>query len=320
MLILFTGLAKFASALANGPRQALGEEVELLRPKRKASLPLDGMMSKNALVDPSLGEGSSVAEKHPLKKTATKNLAKEKDPVEETFSQAFPFSSNVSGFKNVYGDSRNGFSQDLGFDKGDLDKSGCLDRAGGLEKGDLHQSKQRSESPFKYSQSSNMYTSQRSSSRSSHRSHSQTSQRSNSRSTHKLKSNSQSSHHSKSEKSHKSNAQSVIKRKSSHNMNLPQFGSSQMLFSQSSETQQSDTQRSDTQRSDTQRSDTQRSDGQLSNTQRYTIPRLQPQLSGDDLARKTAYLMGSLGKSVMEGGAVMLREYLEAANKGNNSG
>ena len=98
-----------------------------------------------------------------------------------------------------------------------------------------------------------------------------------------------------------------------------------MLFSQSSETQQSDTQRSDTQRSDTQRSDTQRSDtqrsdGQLSNTQRYTIPRLQPQLSGDDLARKTAYLMGSLGKSVMEGGAVMLREYLEAANKGNNSG
>ena len=273
------------------------------------------MMSKNALVDPSLGEGSSVAEKHPLKKTATKNLAKEKDPVEETFSQAFPFSSNVSGFKNVYGDSRNGFSQDLGFDKGDLDKSGCLDRAGGLEKGDLHQSKQRSESPFKYSQSSNMYTSQRSSSRSSHRSHSQTSQRSNSRSTHKLKSNSQSSHHSKSEKSHKSNAQSVIKRKSSHNMNLPRFGSSQMLFSQSSETQQSDTQRSDTQRSDTQRSD-----GQLSNTQRYTIPRLQPQLSGDDLARKTAYLMGSLGKSVMEGGAVMLREYLEAANKGNNSG
>ena len=55
-------------------------------------------------------------------------------------------------------------------------------------------------------------------------------------------------------------------------------------------------------------------------SQAYRIPRLQSELGEDELARKTAFLMGSFAKSVMKGGAVMLREYLQAANKGNNSG
>ena len=58
----------------------------------------------------------------------------------------------------------------------------------------------------------------------------------------------------------------------------------------------------------------------LSDSQAYRIPRVQSTLGEDDLTRKTAFLMGSFAKLVMEGGAAMLREYLDATNKGSNSG
>ena len=142
------------------------------------------------------------------------------------------------------------------------------------------------------------------------------------------KSSSVSSHKSSSQESSKQSSQSLHKVKSSQESSLTNFASSQRLFSQRSDSQRSNTQWSNTQRSNTQRSNTQMSGPKvsssqgslLSDSQAYCIPRVQSTLGEDDLTRKTAFLMGSFAKSVMEGGAAMLREYLDATNKGSNSG
>ena len=401
---VFTGLAQVAGALGNGPQQALGEEVELQRLKRRASPTIEdggSLMPKKVLVDPDLGEESPlekvvVAEKtrkekplftHPVFKHPVKeNLSKDKDPIEESFSQVFPSAQNsgmqtgffqeLPGFSQGLSqdplwqsDSHSGFSQSPGPSeslsqaalykgvsrkkslKGDL-HSGISGRG---EKNDAHKSKQSS---FKSS-------SPKSSSGSS------------------PKSTSGSSHKSSSQGSHKFSSQSVKNSKRSQEVSIPHFRSSQMLFSQTSDSQGSNTQGSNTQGSNTQGSNTQGSNTRGSNTggsntqgsntqgsntqkssthksnthksnnhrskthssntqgsstqmssskvsssqsslvfdsQAYRIPRLQSEHGEDELARKTAFLMGSFAMSVMEGGAMMLREYLQAANKGNNSG
>ena len=137
------------------------------------------------------------------------------------------------------------------------------------------------------------------------------------------KSSSVSSHKSSSQESSKQSSQSLHKVKSSQELSLTNFASSQRLFSQRSDSQRSNTQRSNTQRSNTQMSGPKVSSSQgslLSDSQAYRIPRVQSTLGEDDVTRKTAFLMGSFAKSVMEGGAAMLREYLAATDKGSNSG
>ena len=52
----------------------------------------------------------------------------------------------------------------------------------------------------------------------------------------------------------------------------------------------------------------------------YRIPRRHLKRGDDELVQKAAIIMGSMAKSVMEGGATMLKEYLEASDKSNNSG
>ena len=348
-------------------------------------------VSKKVLVDTTLGEESPlekvvVVEKtskekpllaHPLKAfkhPVKENLFNEKDPIEESFSQVFPsakhsgmqigFSEELSGLSQelpgfsqglsqdppLLNDSHSGFSQSPGpsrsLNQAALCKGGSHKKSlkGGMHSGvsgkgkkdDGHKSKQ---SPLK----------------SSSQSHSSP------------KSCSGSSPKSSTESSHKFSSQNVKNSKHSQELSIPHFGSSQMLFSQTSDSQGLNTQESNTQRSYTSqrfntqnsitnksntnnshrsnshrsnshrsnshRSNKQESGTQMSSTkvsgsqssvvfdsQAYRIPRLQSELGEDELARKTAFLMGSFAKSVMEGGAVMLREYLQAANKGNNSG
>ena len=365
-------------------------------------------MPKKVLVDTTLGEESPfekvvVVEKtckekplftHPLKAIkhpVKENLFNEKDPIEESFSQVFPsakhsgmqtgFSQELSGLSQelpgfsqdlsqdppLLSDSHSGFTQSPGpseslsraaLCKGASHKkslkggkhSGVLGRG---EKDDVHNSKQ---SPLKFSSHSSP------------------------------KSCSGSSHKSSTQSSFKFSPQNVKNSQKSQELSIPHSGSSQMLFSQRSDSQgfnpntqglntqgsntsqrlnthksitnksnshrsnshrsnshrsnshRSDSHRSDSHRSNKQGSSTQMSSTQMSSTQMsstkvsgsqssvvfdsqaYRIPRLQSEQGEDELARKTAFLMGSFAKSVMEGGAVMLREYLQAANKGNNSG
>ena len=369
---VFTGLAQFAGALGNGPRQALGEEVELPRLKRKAALNFESslggggsLMPKKALVDlrPSLVAEKTVKEKllikHPLnvsEHSVKENLLKEKEsffqkvPLEESSAQEL--SQDLSGFSQdllglsqncdslnpLQDDSHSGFPESLGqvsLFKGEvLHKESAL--KGGSHSGVLRRDGVEKADARKFKQS--MQNSHKSSSLSSHKTSSLSSHKSSTGSSHK--SNTGSSHKSSSMSSHKSSSQSLQKVKCSQELSLPNFGSSQMSNTQSSNTQMSNTQSSNTQRSNTQRSNTQRSStqsqksstqmssskvsssqgSQLSDSQAYRIPRLQSTLGEDDLARKTAFLMGSFAKSVMEGGAAMLREYLDATNKGSNSG
>ena len=128
---VFTGLAQFASALGNGPRQALGEEVELSRLKRKAAPSFESslggggsLMAKKALVDPRppLVAEKTVKEKLLFKQplnvsqhSVKENLVKEKEsffqkvPLEESSSQAL--SQDLSGFsQELSGLSQNGDS------------------------------------------------------------------------------------------------------------------------------------------------------------------------------------------------------------------
>ena len=378
---VFTGLAQVAGALGNGPQQALGKEVELQRLKRRASPTVEpnledgaSLVSKKVLVDTTLGEESPLekvvvvektskekplkAFKHPVKE----NLFNDKDPIEESFSQVFPsakhsgmqigFSEELSGLSQelpgfsqglsqdppLLSDSHSGFSQSPGHSKSLNQAALCKGAShkkslkGGMhsgvsgkgEKDDAHKSKQ---SPLKSSSHSSP------------------------------KSCSGSSPKSSTQSSHKFSSQNVKNSKLSQELSIPHVGSSQMMFSQTSDSQGLNTQESNTQGSNTQRSYTsqrfntqnsitnksntnnshrsnkQESSTQMSSTkvsgsqssvvfdsQAYRIPRLQSELGEDELARKTAFLMGSFAKSVMEGGAVMLREYLQAANKGNNSG
>ena len=133
---VFTGLAQLASALGNGPRQALGEEVELSRLKRKAAPSFESslggggsLMAKKALVDPRppLVAEKTVKEKPPFKhplnvsqhsveeNLVKENLVKEKEsffqkvPLEESSSQAL--SQDLSGFsQELSGLSQNGDS------------------------------------------------------------------------------------------------------------------------------------------------------------------------------------------------------------------
>lgn len=166
-----------------------------------------------------------------------------------------------------------------------------------------------------------MRSTHKSSSVNSDKSSSGSSRKSSSVSSHK--SSSGGSHKSSSQESSKQSSQSLHKVKSSQELSLTNFASSQRLFSQRSDSQRSNTQRSNTQRSNTQMSGPKVSSSQgslLSDSQAYRIPRVQSTLGEDDVTRKTAFLMGSFAKSVMEGGAAMLREYLDATNKGSNSG
>ena len=120
---VFTGLAQFARALGNGHRQALGEEVELSRLKRKAPPSFESslggggsLMAKKDLVDLRLllVAKKTVKEKPPFKhplnvsqhsveeNLVKENLVKEKEsffqkvPLEESSSQAL--SQGLSGF------------------------------------------------------------------------------------------------------------------------------------------------------------------------------------------------------------------------------
>ena len=109
---------------------------------------------------------------------------------------------------------------------------------------------------------------------------------------------------------------------------------SQKSPTQRSPTQRSPTQRSSTQRSSTQRSPTQRSPTQRSSTQRSSYSQLS-QLSGfstprqqlhgalnlprAELTQAAGHIMGSLARSIMEGSASMVKDFLEAAG-GNAPG
>ena len=356
---VFTGLAQFASALGNGPRQALGEEVELSRLKRKAAPSFESslggggsLMAKKALVDPRppLVAEKTVKEKLLFKQplnvsqhSVKENPVKEKEsffqkvPLEESSSQAL--SQDLSGFsQELSGLSQNGDSlnppQDdchSGFSKSvsqvSLFKDGVSHKEsmlkGGSQSGVRRDGVEEADAR-KFKQS--MRSTHKSSSVNSDKSSSVSSRKSSSVSSHK--SSSGGSHKSSSQESSKQSSQSLHKVKSSQELSLTNFASSQRLFSQRSDSQRSNTQRSNTQRSDTQRSNTQMSGPKvsssqgslLSDSQAYRIPRVQSTLGEDDVTRKTAFLMGSFAKSVMEGGAAMLREYLDATNKGSNSG
>ena len=285
---VFTGLAQFASALGNGPRQALGEEVELSRLKRKAAPSFESslggggsLMAKKALVDPRppLVAEKTVKEKLLFKQplnvsqhSVKENLVKEKEsffqkvPLEESSSQALSqdlsgFSQELSGLSQD-GDSLNppqddchsGFSKSVSqvslFKDGVSHKESMLKggsqsgvRRDGVEEADARKFKQ------------SMRSTHKSSSVNSDKSSSGSSRKSSSVSSHK--SSSGGSHKSSSQESSKQSSQSLHKVKSSQELSLTNFASSQRLFSQRSDSQRSNTQRSNTQRSDTQRSNTQ---------------------------------------------------------------
>ena len=103
-----------------------------------------------------------------------------------------------------------------------------------------------------------------------------------------------------------------------------QRSSTQRSPTQRSSTQRSSTQRSPTQRSPTQRSSTQRSSySQLSQLSGFSTPRQQLHgalnLPRAELTQAAGHIMGSLARSIMEGSASMVKDFLEAAG-GNAPG
>ena len=286
-LLPLPGLAKVAGALANGPREAMGEELALVRPPRRRAA---------ANLDAFLGEDCEVA--------TSKGLTKSSDTGRNSGTMATSAQESLQPPPD-----HGSFLDDVGATRAGVGgKPAGQSRAGLLK---LSSPSRSSESASRHSQSSG-----HSKSKGLQSSFHPSSQQKRSRSPSQMRSSQLKRTQGESRGkltntggTPKSSSQSSSKERSSKEYDL-----ASQIFSQAG------SQKSSTQRS----SNSHTFNSQFSQLSGFKIPRQNPggvaNLPRDELTRAAGHIMGSVARSIMEGASAMVKDLVETVAMHHGSG
>jgi len=291
-LLPLPGLAKVAGALANGPREAMGEELALVRPPRRRAA---------AKLDAFLGEDCEVATSKGLTKSS--DTGRNSGTVATSAQESLQPPPDHGSFLDDVGATRAGVGG----------KPAGQSRAGLLK---LSSPSRSSESASRHSQSSG-----HSKSKGLQSSFHPSSQEKRSRSPSQMRSSQLKRTQGESRGkltntggTPKSSSQSSSKERSSKEYDL-----ASQIFSQAS-SRGSGSQKSSSQRS----SNSHTFNSQFSQLSGLRIPRQNPggvaNLPRDELTRAAGHIMGSVARSIMEGSSAMVKELVETVARHHGSG
>ena len=288
-LLPLPGLAKVAGALANGPREAMGEELALVRPPRRRAA---------ANLDAFLGEDCEVATSKGL--TKSPDTGRDSGTVATSAQESLQPPPDHGSFLDDVGATRAGVGG----------KPAGQSRAGLLK---LSSPSRSSESASRHSQSSG-----HSKSKGLQSSFHPSSQEKRSRSPSQMRSSqlkrTQGGKLTNTGGTPKSSSQSSSKERSSKEYDL-----ASQIFSQAS-SRGSGSQKSSSQRS----SNSHTFNSQFSQLSGFKIPRQNPggvaNLPRDELTRAAGHIIGSVARSIMEGSSAMVKELVETVARHHGSG